>query len=89
MTEPWTLAELIGPWEPSRFESGLITRCRDAWTKPIGRLSRQELATLLRQKIAIEHLLPIAKRRIKQEIDDGTEMYDGELAAAIEYLEKA
>ncbi|HTR40822.1 MAG TPA: contact-dependent growth inhibition system immunity protein [Pseudomonadales bacterium] len=78
-----SLSNLLGPWIEPNWESGLITRCRDAWHKPIQNLSREELAVLLRQKIAVEHLLPIAKGKLQQ-TDDGTEIFDGELAEAIE-----
>lgn len=88
MTESRTLSEIVGPWHEPEFESGLIARCREAWPKPIDRLSRQELATLLRQKIAVTHLLPLAKQKIATP-DDATEMYDGELAAAIARAESA
>jgi hypothetical protein len=89
MNEDRTLSEIVGPWEETKFESGLITRCRDAWTKPIGSLNREELATLLRQKIAVSWLLPIARKKVEDRSDDDSEMYEGELAAAIEYAQKA
>lgn len=88
MSDDRTLSEIVGPWEDPSFESGLIARCRAAWTKPLTSLSREELATLLRQKIAVTQLLPIARRKIDEQ-DDDSEMYDGELAAAIESAEKA
>jgi hypothetical protein len=51
-------------------------------------LSNEELATLLRQRVAVEHILPIAKKRVEDNADDDTEMYDGELKAAIEHSSK-
>jgi hypothetical protein len=78
-----SIADLLGPWAEPDWDSGLIDRCRRAWNKPLGDLSREELATLLRQRIAVEHLLPIAKDKLKSGIDDHTEMYEGELEAAI------
>jgi len=84
-----TLSEIVGPWEEPEFKSSLIARCREAWSKPLESLSREELATLLRQKIAVVHLLPIAKKKIEDGTDDDTEMYEGELVAAIEYAEEA
>ena len=83
-----SIADLLGPWVEPDWDSGLIARCREAWNKPLRDLSREELATLLRQRYAIEHLLPIAKKRLA-ESDDDTEMFDGELAEAIEYATKA
>jgi hypothetical protein len=80
-----SIADILGPWIEPDWDSGLIDRCRQAWTKPLRDLSREELATLLRQRIALEHLLPIAQQKLQSGVDDGTEMYEGELAAAVEY----
>lgn len=88
-SEHLTLSEIIGPWKDPNFESGLIKRCRNAWCKPVESLSNQELATCLRQNIAIAHLIPIAKKRVEDRIDDDTEIYDGELAAAIDSAERS
>ena len=45
-----SVAEILGPWVEPSFDSGLIARCRSAWNKPLRDLSREELATLLRQR---------------------------------------
>ena len=79
-----SVADILGPRVEPDWDSGLIDRCRSAWSKPLRDLSREELATLLRQRIAVEHVLPVAKQRIADGADDDTEMYDGELEAAIE-----
>jgi hypothetical protein len=84
-----SLAELLGPWVDSDWNSGLIERCKNAWSKPLRGLSRAELATLLRQRIAVEHLLPTAKKSLEDGVDDDTEMYEGELERAIEYASNA
>jgi hypothetical protein len=83
-----SVADFLGPWVEPDWDSGLIARCREAWSKPLGKLSREELATLLRQRFAVEHLLPVARKKL-QEADDDTEMFDGELAEAIEYASRA
>jgi len=83
-----SLAEILGPWVEPDWDSGLIARCRGAWNKPLGDLSREELATLLRQRFAVEELLPVAKKRLEHDIDDETEMFEGELKEAIEYASK-
>ena len=83
-----SVADFLGPWVEPDWESGLIARCREAWNKPFRELSRVELATLLRQKCVIEQLIPAAHYKL-QGPDDGTEMYDGELAKAIEDANKA
>jgi hypothetical protein len=84
-----SLADLLGPWVEPDWDSGLIERCRNAWSKPLRDLTNQELATLLRQRIAVEQLLPIASQRVLDGFDDDTEIYDGELQSAIKYSRKA
>ena len=84
-----SVADILGPWVEPDWDSGLIERCRRAWSRPLRDLSREELATLLRQRIAVEHVLPVARRRVQSGVDDDTEMYDGELEAAIEYASHA
>lgn len=84
-----SIADIFGPWIHPDWDSGLVERCRLAWGKPLRDLSREELATLLRQRIAIEHLLPIAKQRLQDRTDDNTEMYAGELQSAVEYASNA
>ena len=83
-----SLSDILGPWVEPNWDSGLIARCREAWNKPLQTLSRQELATLLRQRFALARLLPVAKGKL-QDADDDTEMFDGELQEAIEYATKA
>ena len=84
-----SVAQILGPWVEPDWDSGLIARCREAWNKPLRDLSREELATLLRQRFAVEQLLPIAKKRLADGVDHDTEMFDGELQEAIEYASKA
>jgi len=86
-TDTTSVADLLGPWVEPGWDSGLVARCRGAWNKPLGELSREELATLLRQKLAVEHLLPVARKKL-QETDDDTEMFDGELVEAIQYASR-
>ena len=83
-----SVADLLGPWVDPDWDSGLINRCRKAWSKPLRDLSNEELATLLRQGIAVEHILPVAKKRVEDNVDDDTEMYDGELEAAIKHASR-
>jgi hypothetical protein len=84
-----SLAHILGPWVESAWDSGLIARCPGAWNKPIRDLTRGELATLLRQRFAVEQLIPIARNRLAAGTDDGTEMFDGELQEAIGYASRA
>ena len=83
-----SIADLLGPWVEPDWDSGLIHRCRQAWSKPFRDLSREDLATLLRQRIAVEHLLPIARQRVQSGVDDDTEIFEGELEEAIEYANR-
>src|SRR5689334_10383257 len=76
------LAEILGPWADTDCNSGLVERCKHAWTKPLRDLSRAELAMLLRQRIAVEQLSSIAKKILEDGIDDDTEIYAGELESA-------
>jgi len=84
-----SLANILGPWIDPNWDSGLVNRCKSAWNKPIQTLTNEELATLLRQRFAIEHLLPIAKGRLETSFDDDTEIYEGELRAAINYASQS
>lgn len=87
-SENISVADILGPWVEPEWESGLIDRCRQAWEKPIRTLSKEELATFLRQRLAVEHLLPVARSKL-QDVDDDTEMFEGELQEAIENATKA
>jgi hypothetical protein len=78
-----SLADIEGPWVDPDFDSGLIQRCKRAWTKPLDELTNEELATLLRQRIAVTHVLPVAQERLEAGINDDSELYDGELASAV------
>jgi hypothetical protein len=82
-----SLADLLGNWVQPDWDSGVIKRCRIAWTKPLQELSREELATLLRQRVAVEHLLPLARERLRSG-DDHSELFAGELEQAIEHASK-
>ncbi|HUD48232.1 MAG TPA: contact-dependent growth inhibition system immunity protein [Candidatus Baltobacteraceae bacterium] len=84
-----SVADLAGPWADSDSESGLILRCKAAWNKPLRELTNKELATFLQQRIAVIHILPVAKNRIENKVADGTEFYEGELKEAIEAVTQA
>lgn len=84
-----SVADILGPRVEPDWDSSLIDRFRRAWSRPLRDLSREELATLLRQRIAVEHVLPVARQRLQSGVDDETEMHDGELEAAIEDASRA
>ena len=83
-----SVADFLGPWVEPDWKSSLIARCKEAWNKPLQDLSRLELATLLQQKYVVDQVLPVARRKL-QEADDDTEMFDGQLAEAIEHATRA
>lgn len=80
---PKSVVDIEGPWIDSNSDSGLIKRVRKAWDKPMNELTNEELATLLRQKIAVQYILPLAKKRVEENYDDNSELYDGELKKVV------
>lgn len=83
-----TLAEILGPWRQTDFKSGLIERCRKAWDKPLDVLSNLELATLLQQDLAVDHVIPVARKRLQDAVNDNSEMFENQLAEALADAEK-
>jgi hypothetical protein len=86
---PRTVEDVEGPWCHANFESGLIQRCQKYWSVPIEQLPNEALATYLRQRIALALILPEARRRVAFGFDDDSEMYDGELANALQSVTEA
>ncbi len=82
------LADVLGPWQQPDWDSGLIEQCRLTWQTPFRELNSGQLAMLLRQGFAVSHLLPVAQSRIRDGIDDDTELYDGELQSAVDAATK-
>ena len=78
-----SIADIEGPWNDVIWESGLLERCKNAWDKNLEHLTNEEIATFLRQRIALDYLLPIAYQRIESDYDDDTEMFEGELRAIV------
>jgi hypothetical protein len=84
-----SIADVEGPWTDPHTETGLVARCKQHWSTPACDLSNQMIATYLRQKIAIGLMLAEARRRLEGGIEDGSELYDGELAAAVQDISRA
>lgn len=84
---PLTAEDVEGPWHDSDFESGLIDRCHKYWTTPVTELPNNILATYLRQKIALSLMIPEAEKRIAAGFTDKTELYEIELAKAVQIAE--
>jgi hypothetical protein len=82
--ESRSVADVEGPWVESDVDSGLIQRCRRNWSIPVGELSNYALSTFLRQRLALLIVIPEGQRRLKANFVDGTELYDDELANAVQ-----
>jgi hypothetical protein len=78
------VAEIVGPWIDPDFDSGLVERCRESWSIPIDKLSNEMLATFLRQQVATDAILEESLKRLAAGFDDHSELYSGELAAAVQ-----
>ncbi|SIR13616.1 hypothetical protein [Solilutibacter tolerans] len=83
------VADIEGPWREPDFDSGLIRRCRKNWSVPVWNLTNEALATFLRQKFALEIVLPEGRRRLAANFTDDTEMHPEELRDAIEIAERS
>ncbi|MES2016652.1 MAG: hypothetical protein V4484_09160 [Pseudomonadota bacterium] len=77
------VADIVGPWVEPDFNSSLIERCRANWSVPIGEITNYVLATYIRQRIALDLVVPEAQRRIASGFTDETEILHDELALAI------
>jgi hypothetical protein len=78
-----TAAEIHGPLVDTCWDSSLIDRVRRYWSVPIAELPDAALALFLRQRIAVAPVLAEARRRLASGPPDDSELYDGELAAAV------
>ena len=79
-------ADIHGPWVEPGWDSGLIARAREWWAVPIPELPDAALALFLRQEIAVGPVLAEARERLAAGRTDGSEFYDGELAAAVQQV---
>jgi hypothetical protein len=79
-----SVADLLGPWIETNWESVLILRCKAAWNKPLRELTNLELATFLDQDIATERVLSLARIRVESSFEDDSEFYEGKLSEAVE-----
>jgi hypothetical protein len=78
-----SVADIMGPWSDSDFDSSLIERCKRFWDVPVGNIPNEILSTFLRQRIALDLIVPEAERRIKAGIHDNSELFEGELIEAL------
>lgn len=83
MKKHLSIRDIEGDWVEPDFNSSLIERCRDNWSKPVKELPNYVLATFLRQKFGLSIAIPEAQKRIKSNYLDGSELYDEELENAL------
>lgn len=81
--KPRSVADIEGQWADPDFESGLVQHCRRYWSVPVPELPNGMLAMFLRQRIALQIIIPEVRKRLEAGIDDESELYDGELANAL------
>jgi hypothetical protein len=79
-----TAADIHGSLAGPGWDSSLIDRVRRYWLVPIADLPDAALALFLRQQIAIGPVREEARRRLAAGRSDDSELYEGELAAAVE-----
>lgn len=79
-----SVSDIEGSWVQPDFESGLIRRCRTNWSVPVCNLTNEALATFLRQKFALQIVLPEGERRLHAKFTDDTELFPEELANAVQ-----
>jgi hypothetical protein len=61
----------------------LIDRCKRYWGVPVPELPNAIVAMFLRQRFALQVIIPEARKRLETGFDDDSEMYEGELAEAL------
>lgn len=78
------VSDVEGAWVDANWESSLISRCKECWDTPITELPDVMIATYLRQGIAVQLLVEEARRRIESGSRDDSELFEGQLAEALE-----
>jgi hypothetical protein len=68
--KPRSVADVEGPWVDPGFGSGLIERCKRYWSVPASELPNAVLAMFLRQRFALQIIIPEARKRLEAGIDD-------------------
>jgi len=82
-----SLFDIFGDWTNLGASISFVERIKKAWKKPFSQLTNQEMAALLRQRFAIEYILPLARQRIIEDYDDASDGPDGELEEMIEQID--
>ncbi len=83
MNKNLSVKDIDGEWSGEAI-TGLMKRCRSAWETPLKDLTDIMVVTFLNQKIATNYMLKEAERRLKGEIRDDSELFDGQLKEAFQ-----
>ena len=83
MDKNLSVKDILGEWE-GETPTGLVRRIRDAWDVPLRQLSDKMVITFLNQKIAPTYVILETERRLKNEVRDGSELFDLQLKEAFE-----
>jgi len=79
-----TLDELEGVvWGEPEWDSGLVTRCHELRTKPIGEFTVGDLCVMIGQRISVPILLPLALDILEREPFADAEYYPGDLLESV------
>lgn len=82
MNRKISVQNLEGPWH-GPANTGLVQRCKEAWSTPFQDLSDLMVATFLSQKIGLPHMLVEAEYRLSALARDDSELFDGQLEEAL------
>lgn len=83
-----SLADIYGEWKEIDFERTLVLKSKETWYKPFSELTNAEIAMLLRQKFGVEYVLPIARQRINEGYEDGSERFEGEIQSIVKAFDE-
>ncbi len=78
-----SVEDIEGKWK-GEVTTGLTARCKESWNIPLDELEDIMVITYLNQRIALNHMVREAERRLELELRDDTELYDGQLNDALE-----
>ena len=82
MKENISVENIEGPWKGDT-PTGLLERCKHSWHIPLHQLTDVMVVTFLNQNIATKYMLIEAKRRLKENKPDDTELFEGQLEESV------
>jgi hypothetical protein len=78
-----TISDIEGPWKHPEAETALTDACKKYWDVPFPDLPNAVLAMFIRQRIGLPFVVDEAKIRVHNGFQDGSELYEEELANAL------